>query len=167
MVVPGAIYHAGTTRNKRKAQVGLDAASQRNAAQLKLEADDTFDLLDHFMPQRDRHPREPPPPSPPNQGFEYQPDINDDPEDDDHPAQRLAQYLRSCQYREKRARNAELWNSVLPLIFGEYMRLQAKTMAWGNPENWDKDWHACNCTEERVRYRDIDMVDILSKFFFS
>lgn len=166
MVVPGSIYQSDTGRNKRKTRVGPDAASQRNAAQLKLEAEDAFDVLDHFIPRQGLRPREPPAPSPPIQAYEYAPQIDDDDEDNEVPEHRLAQYLRSRRYREKRARNAELWNGVLPLIFAEYMRLQPKTMAWGHPDLWNKDWHVCDCTEECFRYRDIDMVDLLSEYFF-
>lgn len=168
MVVPGAIRWKDTSRNKRWTPVRRDTASQRNAAQLKLEADEAFDLLDHFMPQDGlrRHPQDPPP-SPPFQGFEFEPNADDgngnDDEHDDPPSQ-LAQYLRSRKYREKRARNAELWNEVLPSIFVEFMQLRPKTSSWGHPDLWDKDWHVCDCRDEHVRYRDIDMVDILSPF---
>lgn len=162
MVVPGAIHWRDTSGIKRKRRVQHDTASQRNAAQLKLEADDAINLLEQFLPAAGLPERNPPSPSPSVQGFEYEPNADDD-HQEEYPPERLAQYLRSRTYREKRAQNAELWNDVLPSLFVEYMRLQPKTMAWGHPAHWNKDWHACDCTVEHVRYRDIDMVDIISK----
>lgn len=164
MVVPGSIQLNSTRAGKRKARPRQDAASKRNAAQVKLEAEEAFDLLNHFVPQAGLPPAGPP--SPPLEGFQFEPNDNDDDEqEDDHAGQRLGQYLRSRRYREKRARNIELWNGVLPDIFAEFMRLREKTMAWGHPDLWNHDWHQCDCTEGNIRFRDIDMVDILSKLF--
>lgn len=164
MVVPGKIRW--TDSKPRKKRPRRDPASQRNAAQLKLEADEAFNTLAQFLPQGGlpRHNRRSP--SPGIQGFEYDPNAGnpaDHSEDEDElQPDRLAQYLRSRKYRQKRARNAELWNSVIPRMFVEYMRLRPKTMVWGHPDLWNRDWHTCECPPGQVRIRNIDMVDLLS-----
>lgn len=170
MVVPGKIQWQDSKGRKRK-RTRNDPASQRNAAQLKLETDEAFNTLSQFLPQGGLRQPNSRAASLPIQPYEFQPhtDNHDQDSDDDDPREqeRLAQYLRSRKYREKRARNAELWNAVVPQMFVEYMRLRPKTMCWGHPDLWNHDWHDCDCRQGEVRFRDIDMVDVLSQYFFS
>lgn len=73
-------------------------------------------------------------------------------------------YLRSSRYKKTQIIEQEIWASILPAIYSEYMRCAQFTSGWGHPTTWNHDWKpACDCPK---RKHNVDVVDFVGESVF-
>lgn len=66
--------------------------------------------------------------------------------------------------RRRRIREEAQWKEVITPMFSVFMLCQDQSRQWTDHYTWNKDLKPdCQCSQAKKRFRDVEMVDILSK----
>lgn len=66
--------------------------------------------------------------------------------------------------RRRRIREEEQWQEVITPMFKMFMVCSDRSRQWTDPGTWSHDLKPeCRCSQAKTRYRDVELVDILSK----
>lgn len=70
--------------------------------------------------------------------------------------------------RRRRIRENAQWAEVIKPMFKAFMKCKLSTGDWSDPQRWNHDFKAkCRCPIAKIRVRQVDLFDILSKPLFA